>query len=83
MELGNGQQAFVAKPEKALLDLIYLEAGGDKTAYLEALRLQNLDSLDLGKLDGWARRIGKPKLRRAAAEIARLVREEGEEYQTL
>ena len=35
------------KPEKALLDLIYLpRRGSDDPAYLSELRLQNLDRLD-------------------------------------
>jgi len=36
-------------PEKALLDLIYLRAGGDSPHYLGELRGQNLDRLDLGE----------------------------------
>jgi hypothetical protein len=28
MPLGDGQEAFVATPEKALLDLVYLEPAG-------------------------------------------------------
>ncbi|MDD5704165.1 MAG: hypothetical protein PHU23_19195, partial [Dehalococcoidales bacterium] len=44
-ELG-GQSAFVATPEKALLDLIYLQPGGDSIAYLKELRLQNTEKLN-------------------------------------
>jgi predicted transcriptional regulator of viral defense system len=44
IELGQRQHAYVATPAKALLDLVYLEPGGDTTAYLESLRLQNPDS---------------------------------------
>ena len=50
LDLGAGQRAFVATPEKALLDLIYLQPGGDDLAYLTELRLQSLERLDL---DGW------------------------------
>jgi len=78
-ELGGGQCAFVATPEKALLDLIYLQPGGDTLAYLKELRLQNLDSLDLDALQDQAQR---PKLRRAAALAADLARSEAE-YETL
>jgi hypothetical protein len=34
MDLGSGQKAFVATPEKALLDLIYLHPGADSPDYL-------------------------------------------------
>ncbi|HJW83501.1 MAG TPA: hypothetical protein VJ754_04275, partial [Anaerolineae bacterium] len=33
-ELTDGQRAFVATPEKALLDLVYLRPGGDSPDYL-------------------------------------------------
>ncbi|MEJ5198039.1 MAG: hypothetical protein WHX53_03865 [Anaerolineae bacterium] len=83
LDLGAGQRAFVATPEKALLDLVYLQPGGDDPAYLAELRLQNLDRLDLERLAGFAERSGSPKLRRAARHIAQLVRAEGTEYETL
>lgn len=81
--LGGGQSAFLARPEKALLDLVYLEPEADSTEYLEELRLQNLGSLDqqgLLRLAGISR---KPKLRRAAIRIAALAESEAREYQTL
>jgi predicted transcriptional regulator of viral defense system len=46
VDLGEKQQAFIASPEKALLDLIYLEPGGDTLDYLTELRLNNLQRLD-------------------------------------
>ncbi len=82
-ELGNGQQAFVATPEKALLDLIYLEPGGDSLEYLRELRLQHLDQLNTIDLAHMAERIQKPKLRGGAAKILELVHEEKGEYETL
>ena len=82
-EVSPGQRAFVAHPEKALLDLIYLQPGGDAPAYLQELRLQNLDRLDLDALRGMAERVRSPKLRRAAARVAGLARAEELEYETL
>jgi hypothetical protein len=70
----DGQQAFVAHPEKALLDLIYLTPGGDQPRYLMGLRLQNLQSLDPKRLDSLAQKCGKPKLLRAAECLKRLIR---------
>jgi predicted transcriptional regulator of viral defense system len=66
------QAAFVATPEKALLDLIYLQPGGDDRAYLESLRLQNMERIDLSKLTALADRMAKPKLHRAARIINEL-----------
>ncbi len=83
MDLGQGQKAFVATPEKALLDLIYLHPGADSLAYLKELRLQNLDRLDLVELQRLADAIASPKLQRAAKRIAELVDAETREYETL
>ena len=58
-----GQRAFVARPEKALLDLVYLQPGGDAPAYLRELRLQNLDRIDLDALRNLAERARSPNWR--------------------
>ncbi len=83
LDLGEGQGAFVATPEKALLDLVYLEPGGDAPAYLEGLRLQALERLDLEALAGLAQESGSPKLRRAVRTIAVLAQAEKEGYENL
>ncbi|HEY64520.1 MAG TPA: hypothetical protein G4O02_08095 [Caldilineae bacterium] len=83
VDVSPGQRAFVATPEKALLDLTYLHPGGDSPAYLRELRLQNLDRLDLDELQRLADRMAKPKLRRVAAFVAELARTEAEEYEPL
>jgi predicted transcriptional regulator of viral defense system len=75
---GERQHAFIATPEKALLDLVYLEPGGDKLDYLVELRLENLNRLDWQVFERLARRIKKPKLIRAVEEIRKLAGEEGE-----
>jgi predicted transcriptional regulator of viral defense system len=77
------QYAFVAYPEKALLDLLYLRKGGDSPDFIESLRLQNLDQLDLTRLQRFAERFNKPKLQRAVAVITQLAAAEAEEYETL
>lgn len=82
-DLSNNQQAFIAHPEKALLDLIYLHPGGDNLAYLQELRLQNLDRLNLERLHQYAGRFNKPKLQRAAERIQALAQREADEYETL
>lgn len=83
IDLTAHQQAFVATPEKALLDLIYLQPGADAPAYLRELRLQNMDRLDLEELQRRADLAGSPKLQRAAAHVASLARAEVLEYETL
>ena len=55
VDLGAGQHAFVAEPEKALLDIVHLQPGGDDEEYLRALRL-NFDALRLDILDAFATR---------------------------
>ena len=83
LDLGGGQQAFVAAPEKALLDLVYLQPGGDAPAHLRELRLQNLDRLDLDDLHRQADLAASPKLQRAVTHVAALARAEAQEYETL
>jgi len=82
-EVSPGQHAFIAKPEKALLDLIHLQHDGDAPEYLRELRLQNRDLLDVDRLEWQARQSGSPKLRRAAAFVARLASAEAMECEAL
>jgi hypothetical protein len=82
VELRRKQQAFVAAPEKALLDLIYLEPAGDSPDYLAELRLSGLDRLDWSLLERLARKVGKPKLLRAVAALQTMAREE-EDFEAL
>ncbi len=69
MELAAGQRAFVATAEKALLDLIHLQPGGDDAAWVNGLRL-NLETICLERLMRTARLTGRPKLIRAANHLA-------------
>ena len=78
-----GQQALVATPEKALLDLVYLQPGGDTPEYLRELRLQNLERLDLNELRRQAETFNTPKLSQAVEAIIRLVETETQEYESL
>jgi predicted transcriptional regulator of viral defense system len=77
VDLGSGQKAFVATPEKALLDLVYLTPGADNYDFLVELRLQNLARLDRDMLTQLARTSGSPKLRRVVKLLERLIEEEG------
>ena len=81
--LGNDQQALVATPEKALLDLVYFQPGGDDPDYLRELRLQNLERLDIRALQRYAQSFATPKLERAVAVLTCLAQAEAQEYETL
>ena len=72
LEIAPRQFAFVASPEKALLDLVHLTPSADSAEYLQELRLQNPAAISLATLDGLAQRSRKPKLTRAA-RLVRLV----------
>lgn len=83
VDLGGGQKAFIATPEKALLDLIYLYPGADSPDYLRELRLQNLEQLNLDALRRLADLVSSPKLQRAVECVARLAQAEAGEYAML
>ena len=81
-EVGTRQRAFLATPEKALLDLIHLQPGGDSPEYLRELRLQNLDRVNLDELKRQAELADSPKLRRAVKHVADLAESEALEYES-
>ena len=83
IEVEEKQTALVANPEKALLDLVQLRPGSDSREYLEGLRLQNLERLDLEELGRLAESSGRPKLLRAASIVRVIARQEAEEYKSL
>ena len=83
VDLGEAQNAFVALPEKALLDLVYLHPGADDLRFLSALRLQNLERLNLDELRRLAVAVESPKLLRAADHIRILAETEAREYVAL
>jgi len=79
--VAQGQEALIAHPEKALLDLIYLRNGGDAPAFIQSLRLQNLEELDMELLHAYAARFDKPKIYRAAALLQHLAEVEMREFE--
>ena len=81
VEISPTQPVFMARPEKALLDLVYLTPQGDQPVFLKSLRMQNMDLLDLEWMQDFAVEISKPKLIRAVDNIAKIASEE--RYQTL
>jgi len=74
--IAKDQYAFIAFPEKALLDFLYLRKGGDSADFIRYLRLQNLEKINLERLQQFADRFDKPKLHRAAGIIDQLAKVE-------
>jgi predicted transcriptional regulator of viral defense system len=81
--LSPQQRAFVAQPEKALLDLAHLTPKSDSPEYLSQLRLQNLERLDLDQIHEFAERAGKPKWKRVADYVTELAKQEESDYEEL
>ena len=77
--LGARDFAFVAKPEKAVLDLVYLTPQGDSREYLTELRLQNLHRLEMVELRRQADLFGRPKIDRAIEILESLVHDQAAE----
>lgn len=80
-EISRGQPVFLALPEKALLDLLYLTPGSDSPAYVEELRFEPTDRFDWHTLRMHAERIRSRKLKRAVELISRMGG--GKSYQRL
>jgi predicted transcriptional regulator of viral defense system len=78
IEVAARQHAWVARPEKALLDLVYLQTAGDAPAYLAELRLQAMERVDWDQLERLAEASGSAKLARATERLATLAREQSE-----
>jgi predicted transcriptional regulator of viral defense system len=74
-QLTAGQSVFIASPEKALLDLLYLTPKSGDTAYLEELRLQNMNNMDIKRFQKTARSTGSPKLIRTSNILENLAEE--------
>jgi len=81
-DLGD-QEALVATPEKALLDLVYLQSGGESPKYLQALRLQNLDRLNLDRLKKQTEVFASPKMRAATKNLLQLIKDETGNFEEL
>jgi len=75
VELCPGQQAYVAFPEKGLLDLFHFTSGRIGRSFVDELRLAP-GQMDPGRLEQFARRTAKPKLTRAASLTLRRLRDE-------
>ena len=82
VDLGVHQKAFVASPEKAFLDLVHLQPGGDDPAWIDGLRL-NIEALSPGRIEEMAALTERPKLIRAARHVRGLASDPGPAYEPL
>ncbi|MDZ4168032.1 MAG: hypothetical protein U1E26_00055 [Coriobacteriia bacterium] len=82
-EIAPGRRAYLATPERALLDLLYLSPGSDSPAYLRQLRLQNMDRLDAELLERMTERFAVPKVIRAVGTIRDMARDDADGWVTL
>lgn len=71
-EISRGQSVFLASPEKALLDLLYLTPGSDSPEYLEELRFEPVDHFDWEALRRHAEQLKSRKLKRAVELLSRM-----------
>jgi predicted transcriptional regulator of viral defense system len=69
-------EAWIATPERALLDVVYFSKGEHTMDRIEQLRLQQLEKLDLRNLSDLGSRFDSPKVTRAVRRIVRYVRAE-------
>ena len=82
VDLGGDQRAFIAFPEKALLDLVHLQPGGDDPAWIDALRI-NVEALSPDRIEEIATLTERPKLIRAALYVRRLANDPALAYEAL
>ncbi len=72
--LPQRQEALMADPEKALLDLVYFTPGGETLEHLRSLRLEEIEDLDGKELRRHAGRWNRKKIHRAVDNILRMKR---------
>jgi len=79
----NKQTTFIALPEKALLDLCYLNGMRISQDYLEGLRLQNTEKIDKERLFKSAKKFKKPGMLKVAKEIEKYMDSDTENEKVL
>ena len=79
----NKQVAFIASPEKALLDFFYLRGLQVDEGYLEEMRLQNTKKINFSKLMAYARKFESPGILRVAWAIKKYAAERKKEEKRL
>lgn len=75
----SNRKVLLAEPEKALLDLWYMENGEWDENRISELRLQNFKLIGHGKLLDYASRFNSPKLIRAVKSYSEIYKSSAEE----
>ena len=83
IEVAERQYAYIATPEKALLDLVHLVRAGERLQYLRRLRLCSLDKISAQRLEEIAGKSGSPKISRAVGNIRKLISQAERKFITL
>ncbi len=83
IEAADDQRIVIATPEKALIDLLYLEKGSDSEQFLAELRLELEDRFDLDKLASLSSSIDSCKVQRAVARIIERARDDAGRLEVL
>lgn len=79
----NKQLAFIAFPEKALLDFFYLKGMHIDIDYLDEMRLQNLEEINLKRLLEFAEKFKSPGVLKASRIIKEYAARQKKEQMTL
>lgn len=74
------QTCFIATPEKALLDLLYMTSDSATSSFIESLRLQNCAQLNSKKLSAYAEQMKSKKIDRALALLLTFLNNHDEGY---
>jgi predicted transcriptional regulator of viral defense system len=72
----DGGRVLIAEPEKALLDLFYLESGDWNADRMAEMRFQNPEVVNVSRLNDYATRYQSPRLAKAAKLWGDLAEEE-------
>lgn len=74
-QVSSNQFAFIARPEKALLDLLHLTPNGNDADYIKELRLQNLEAINFEFLNFCIEKLDRPKFKDIATVLSTLQQE--------
>lgn len=83
VKLAGGDEAFMATPEKALLDVVHLQSSPNASRVRRGLRLQNLERLDAARLRDAVKLARSPRVLKVGEVIDQMMRDDAQEYETL
>lgn len=72
----NNRTGYLAEPEKALIDLFYFNRKEVNEAYIDSLRLQGTEILDIDKLLAYAAKMDIPFMTKAVELLVKMIERE-------